>query len=210
MCRICADDADALDEILQLYWAPIVTYAARFLDGEDAAEDAAQHAFLELWRNRSEWQFTGSVLAYLHRVARNAALNERRRTSIRQRLGAVLRREPAARPARPDELAERGELQVAADLAIAALPERRREVFILVRFQGLSYREAADVLGISTQTVANHLSAALAQLRTSLADFTQPSTPSLKLVRSDPPVEAAEPASPETGSPPAAKVPLSG
>jgi RNA polymerase sigma-70 factor (ECF subfamily) len=53
--------------------------------------------------------------------------------------------------------------------AITALPERRREIFVLSRYHGLSYREIAEVLEISPQTVANQLSAALATLRESLA-----------------------------------------
>lgn len=54
--------------------------------------------------------------------------------------------------------------------ALAALPRRRREVFELVRFHGLSHAEVAEVLEISTQTVANHVSRALSELRANLDD----------------------------------------
>ncbi len=52
--------------------------------------------------------------------------------------------------------------------ALSRLPERRREVFVLVRQQGMSYREASAILGLSQQTVANHMSLALADLRRAL------------------------------------------
>jgi RNA polymerase sigma-70 factor (ECF subfamily) len=55
--------------------------------------------------------------------------------------------------------------------AVDALPPRRRDVFVLVRYHGLSYREAAQVLDLAPQTVANHLSMALANLRDSLAPY---------------------------------------
>jgi RNA polymerase sigma-70 factor (ECF subfamily) len=55
--------------------------------------------------------------------------------------------------------------------ALGALPPRKREVFTLARFQGLSYAEIAGVLGTSPQTVANQMSAALQQLRVALRSF---------------------------------------
>jgi RNA polymerase sigma-70 factor (ECF subfamily) len=53
--------------------------------------------------------------------------------------------------------------------ALEALPVRRRQVFDLVHGRGLSYREAADALEISVQTVANQMSRALRELRERLA-----------------------------------------
>jgi RNA polymerase sigma-70 factor (ECF subfamily) len=55
--------------------------------------------------------------------------------------------------------------------AIAQLPERSRAVFLLCRDQGLSYADAAEVLGISPVTVKSQMGRALASLRTSLAPF---------------------------------------
>jgi RNA polymerase sigma-70 factor (ECF subfamily) len=69
----------------------------------------------------------------------------------------------------PDDDLENIELRALIVEAVDSLPSRRRQVFILVRHSGLSYREAAAVLDLSTQTVANHLSLALADLRESLA-----------------------------------------
>lgn len=186
MRRICDSDASALDELLRCYWSPIVYYAERLLGGMDAAEDVAQQVFIQLWQRRSEWRFTGSVQSYLYRIARNLSLNEQRHQTMQERWSERVRRRGQRRPVRPDQVVEGNELQVAVDSAIAALPERRREVFILARFQGLSYREIAAVMGISTQTVANQLSAALSDLRGALADFLDDAAAGpLRLVRSE-------------------------
>jgi RNA polymerase sigma-70 factor (ECF subfamily) len=60
------------------------------------------------------------------------------------------------------------ELRSMAETAVSSLPPRRQEVFRLVREGGLSYKEVAETLGISTQTVANLMSLALGDLRASL------------------------------------------
>jgi RNA polymerase sigma-70 factor (ECF subfamily) len=58
--------------------------------------------------------------------------------------------------------------------ALALLPERPRQVFLLSRRQGLSYAEIAEVLGIAVKTVEMHMGRALAQLRVSLQEWRHP------------------------------------
>jgi RNA polymerase sigma-70 factor (ECF subfamily) len=77
----------------------------------------------------------------------------------------------------PYEDVQGAELQRLAAAAVSRLPERRREVFRLAREEGLSYQEIADILGLSTQTVANHMSLALADLRTALRPHIAPGPP---------------------------------
>jgi len=171
MRRIQAGDHNALDEALSLFWEPLVRYAGNFLGSSDAAEDAAQEAFVRLWRHRAEWSATESLRAYLYRILRNHLLNERRAQRVRARWREkVLRKEPRG-PVTPLEFAEHGELNAAIRTALDELPPRRREIFTLARHHGLSYREIAQTLGVSPQTVANQMSAALMTLREELAPF---------------------------------------
>ena len=60
------------------------------------------------------------------------------------------------------------ELAAAAREAVAALPPKRQSVFRLVREEGLSYAEVAEVMHLSPQTVANHMSLAISDLRKAL------------------------------------------
>ncbi|MBI4421633.1 MAG: sigma-70 family RNA polymerase sigma factor [Gemmatimonadetes bacterium] len=117
---------------------------------------------IRVWDLRREWRPRGSLQAYLYRIARNLALNERRRLRVRAR-GT-----PAASSggtSDPIERLERLELARTVERAIVSLPERRRQVFLLARFHDLTYAEIAESLDLSPQTVANQMSAALAQLR---------------------------------------------
>ena len=153
--------------LLERYWGRLVAYAVPMLGGRDAAEDVVQEVFIRLWRSRSGWQSRGSVGAYLYRITRNLALNRRRdrKVALDFRLGPDVGLSGPRPPRDPDTVLHVEILRRDVERAIAALPERRREVFILARFHRLSYREIADAMGISPQTVANQMSQALASLR---------------------------------------------
>lgn len=172
MRRIQAGEQPALDEALSLHWSALHRYAARLLNCDDAAEDAVQMAYVRLWERRGTWEPASSLTALLYRITRNLVLNEKRRRAVRtrwwKRLSGGGRTAPGLTPA---EAAEASELRDAISDAIAALPERRREVFVLARYHGLSYREIADAMELSPQTVANQMSSALSQLRTVLRPY---------------------------------------
>jgi RNA polymerase sigma-70 factor (ECF subfamily) len=167
LSRIQEGDSGALEILLERYWAPVVRYVATILGSRDAAEDVAQDTFVRLWERREAWKLEGSVRALLFRVARNLSLDELRRRSARERTLRAIPIAPPLRSAAKD--LEDFELRAVVVKAVESLPPRRRQVFILIRHYGLSYRETADVLDLSPQTVANHLSLALADLRESLA-----------------------------------------
>lgn len=163
-----AGDPQCLESLYAAHWGPLVRYADGILGGDGNAEDAVQEAFIRLWSHRREVYHGGSLRAFLHTLTRNAAIDERRRSARR---GAVpVTGEPWSSPC-PLAAAAASELARAAQAAVAALPPRRREVFVLARFKGRTYREIAASMGVSEQTVANQLSAALRSLRRTLAVF---------------------------------------
>jgi RNA polymerase sigma-70 factor (ECF subfamily) len=168
---VARNDAHSFDELLRRHWKPVVCYAAALVDA-DTAEDVAQETFLRMSSHAAEWRPLGQVRTFLLHIARNLALNERRRQQ--NRLWALGRARPqlmARSVPTPCEVLEESELRCAIQRAVEAMPERRREAFALVRFGGLSYREAAAVMGTSEQTVANQLTSALADLRRAIEPF---------------------------------------
>jgi len=171
MHRIRASDARALEAAIQRYWAPLVAFAQRMLGWTDGAEDAVQDAFVSLWERRAGWQSSDSLRGLLYSIVRNQTLNEQRRRSVRVRWLAGERRARVGFNPTPLDWLEEDELAVAVRQAIEALPARRREVFALARYHGLSYREIAATMGISSQTVANQMSAAMDELRGALRSF---------------------------------------
>jgi RNA polymerase sigma-70 factor, ECF subfamily len=167
--RIAAGEVPAYAALLELYWEPLVRYAARTLASSDAAEDAVQQAFIRLWENRAKLKPTQSPRAYLYRLVHNLSIDELRRRGIRERF-ARTSVEPAGPPT-PADCVEGDELGAAARDAIEALPERRRDVFVLAHFHDLSYQQIAETLDIAPRTVANHMTLALRDLREALQPF---------------------------------------
>lgn len=111
--------------------------------------------------------------AFLYRIARNLAVDSARKRSIRVRHLVDLTEledAPSAVPM-PDRLAEEDQLRRALDQTITEMPPRRRDVFLLYRFAGLTQSEIADRLDISTSMVERHLMKAMAQCKQRLQSF---------------------------------------
>jgi len=183
--RIRSGDEEAYRLFLEETWAPLVRYLLTYSESMDAAEDAAQESFVRVWEHRERWQ-EGSARALVFRIARNMALDGKRKADVRRRWKSS---EPEPPCGDPESDARRSELAERLTEALQSLPERRREVFELVRFQGFSHEEVSGALEISKQTVANHLSAALKDLRVLLAGFLSDAQPDVG-VRGEEPSDA--------------------
>jgi len=171
-----SDDPDILRDLMGMYWEPLIGFAHRVLAGSGDAEDMVQTAFVRLWTRRRLLEESGSLKSLLYTIVRNACLDELRKRNRRDKAhqGAA----PPSAPRTPYEDVQGAELHRLAASAVRRLPERRQEVFRLVRDEGLSYRETAEVLGLSAQTVANHMSLAMADLRAALRPhFSDQATP---------------------------------
>ena len=171
MERIKSGNKSAFGQLLNRYWEPLGRYATGVLGCEARAEDVVQEAFMQVWVRRADWEKTGTVKAYLYRMVRNFSLNQLRDAAGRERKGNQIRiqLEQGRRPPSPSETFQEQELLRRFDDVVNSMTDRRREVFTLVRFHGLSYRQVADALEIAPQTVANHMTGALADLKDALS-----------------------------------------
>jgi RNA polymerase sigma-70 factor (family 1) len=173
---IRSGDPKTLARLQTAYWARLVQYADRFLEGGSDPQDVVQEAFIRLWTHRERWTPEGSLRSLLYTVTRNAALDERRR--VARRAKASLSVDPPGGRAGPDDQAIAEELLQAAAEAVSRLPPKRQEVFRLAREEGLAYAEIARVMDVSPQTVANQMSLALGDLRRALAVHLEEEAPS--------------------------------
>ncbi|MEO8335659.1 MAG: RNA polymerase sigma-70 factor [bacterium] len=169
LSRLRHGDEDAYSSIFREQYPGLVVSATRLLGERALGEEVAQDVMLELWRRRESLVLTGPLRAYLHQATRNRALNRLRQGRTAQR-GEVYVRGPSPSPS-ADSAAISGELQAAADRAIASLSEPQREVFEMNRQRGLTYGEIAEQLGISVKSVEARMGRALKLLREALAPW---------------------------------------
>lgn len=130
-----------------------------------AAEDCAQETFVRAYQNWKRWKPDAPVEAWLHRIAINVAISDRRHQQLRQ-AGEVIRRlgKPAP-PADPASLVESSDLIQ----ALRKLPPKQAAALVLRHYHGYSNREIAAALGVPDQTVASRLAAARKQLQAALS-----------------------------------------
>jgi RNA polymerase sigma factor (sigma-70 family) len=161
---------EAFEAVVAHYEAALIRYAARVLNDADAAQDVAQETFLRLLRHwREPLEVCPKLSNWLYRVAHNCAVDHIRRTARRH----LLHREAAG--AGPDHAPpDRGadfrisEAAARAAEALQTLNLRERQLVILKVYEDKSYREIADITGLSTGNVGYILHHAMKKLAAAL------------------------------------------
>ena len=171
-----AGDRDAFGELVSRYMRRAY-YAALGLTGShDDALDLSQEAFVRAYRARASLDPDRPFYPWLYQIVRRLCFNlQRDRRTRRRRMEEAtpwLQDQAGARAAASDPArsAERSELRSRLEVAIDALPEREREVLVLKEFEGLRYREIAELLGIPIGTVMSRLYTARRNLAEILGD----------------------------------------
>jgi RNA polymerase sigma-70 factor (ECF subfamily) len=178
LVRFAAGERGALEELFRRYRQAAYRVAHRLLGHEADALDAVQEGFVKALTHLPGFQGRSSFKTWLLRVVSNAALDLGRQRGRREAQSldvAVAGDSPPARLLAADDAAaglERADLRAVLDQALATLSEAQRQTFVLYADAGLSYREVADVLGISIGTVMSRLYYARQKLRAFLSERT--------------------------------------
>ena len=159
-------DEGAFTEIYNRYWEQMALYVLKVIRSREEARDIVQEVFVSIWRRRQELVISGTLIAYLLKSVRNLSIRYIERNLSRYQFldtlsGRVdhLTRLPAVNSM------ELKQLEDSVDKAVAALPPKMREVYLLSRQENLSYREIAQKLGIAETTVKKQISNALKQIK---------------------------------------------
>jgi RNA polymerase sigma-70 factor (ECF subfamily) len=176
LARVAAGDADAFAVLVEAHQERLLRLCERMLGDVEEARDAAQEVFLKAYRKAADFRPQGQVYTWLYRIATNYCLNKLRR---RRLVRFIQWEDPEERDAPSFDPPDRGPDPAAALEArrrwqqtrqvIARLPAGQRAVLVLARFEGLSYRQIAEVLGITEGAVESRLFRAMRRIEAAQA-----------------------------------------
>ncbi len=170
MARVRDGDRQAFEALYSRYGSPVMRFLFRLCGERALAEDLTQDVFLKVWRAAPGWKPLGRVSTWLFQIAKHHWWNEAAKRGRRAHLeGPPVSPDDAtaadaASERAPEHLA-RAEAAQAVAAAVAALSPKLRLVFVLLRLEGLSLVETAEIAGIPVGTVKSRAAAAEAALR---------------------------------------------
>ena len=158
-------DEKCFEELFRKYYPRFRAFAYRLIHDRHHAEDILQNVFMKLWMNRMTINENASIVSYLFVLARNEILNYLRYNRMHPRLDGI----EAESGATVNNEFDFNELYATiSNIIETKLPQRRREIFKMNRFEHQSAAEIAKRLDLSVRTVEKHIELALKTIRSIL------------------------------------------
>lgn len=160
-------DNKTFEDLFELHFTKLMGFVFNYVRDEEVAKDIVHDAFLTLWSNRKRLNPVYPVKSYLFTLAQNCALNYLRHlrvvTGNEQTVTELLE-------AANEELDDYEKRLVRLEEKLAQLPEKQREVLVKCVVEGKKYKEVAEELDITVNTVKTHITRALKFLRDELQE----------------------------------------
>lgn len=159
MLQVRNGEVEMLGVLFDRYQTPLYNFYAKMTQDRTLSEDLVQDVFLRILRYRQTYRPDTPFRAWVYQIARNARFDAARKAKPEVPMLA----EPAA-PA-PADSAQHKQEALLLQRALMQLPEDKREILVLSRYQELKYEEIARLLGCEVGTVKVRVHRALQQLR---------------------------------------------
>lgn len=164
-------DVQCFEELFIKYYSHFNQFIFGLVKDEWISEDITQNTFIKVWVNREKLQSNLSIHSYLYVIAKYEVYNH-----FRSKQNQIVDRfldgvhDTVVTPSAENELFW-NEMQKAIADTIETMPEKRRAIFKMSRFEHKSAKEIAEIMHISARTVEKHIELALRELRTKLTPF---------------------------------------
>lgn len=168
MLAVAGGDLAAFAQLVTRHQRAAWNTAYRFLGNAADAEDVAQKAFLRILDAADRYRPTASFRTYLYRIVARLCLDFSRRRRLRAHVELP---DVADKNEMPGEAFEAQEQAAAVRQSLDSLPPKQKMAIILRYYDGLGYREIAEVLGTTNKGVERLLSRAKATLASRLGEF---------------------------------------
>jgi RNA polymerase sigma-70 factor, ECF subfamily len=169
--QMLGGDESAFSIIFNTYYIDLVLFAGTFLRDRQAAEEIVQEIFIRLWENRESVIITSSLRSFLLKSIQNRCIDTIRHMKIVDDYQSKLQNHPLLLENDTENYVLYSELEDDLKKALGKLPDDISKIFLLNRFEGLTYHEIADQLNLSVRMVEIRMGKALALLKQYLKDY---------------------------------------
>ena len=157
-------DKKAFKKLFQKYSERIYYFTISYIKNKEESEEITQEVFVKLWNKRNDLKPDLSFSSFLFMIAKNAVID-----LLRKKKKEVFLREDFIKDIKDSNKSydnlEYLELKKIVENSIQELPEKRKNIYVLSRDEGMTYRQIAEELNISVKTVESHMRLALKQLK---------------------------------------------
>ncbi len=152
------NNSKALRVLFEKYYTPLCHFSYRYVKSTELSKEVASEVFINIWLKRGQVNINTSLKSYLYKATRNRSINcvikEQKYwedIDIDNLESELLTNDS------PNDILDLKELEKIIESIVKKLPPRRQLVFRLNRIDGLTNKEIAELLSISTNTVQNHM-----------------------------------------------------
>ncbi|WP_430809946.1 MULTISPECIES: RNA polymerase sigma factor [unclassified Carboxylicivirga] len=171
LIKLAKDNEASLEELFNYYYPRLYSFSKSFLKFDEGIDDILQEVFVKIWQKRKSINSANTFNSYIFTITRNLLLNELRTRLNNENLKEEVKRLSLASEYSSVDQIEYSELRKKTNQLIEELPERQKEIFVLSRTEGLTHKEIAEKLGITTKTVEYHISLAIRYIKENLKSY---------------------------------------
>lgn len=164
--RLTQHDEYAFTRLFRLYYTEVYNVAVKYTRSCMLAEEITNDVFLKIWLRRDHAQGIMNLRTYLFVITRHTVYKWMNQLNHCQKTVPIGNDDYISASGNPCDRLIQKEYYHLLQKAVKRLPNRQRQVFILIKNRGFSRKESADILHINTETVKFHLSQAMHSIRT--------------------------------------------
>lgn len=180
--RLKEGDQEAFELLYNKYGKRIYWKFTRMVKISEEAEELFQELFVRVWERRAQIDERQSFSAYLYRIAENMIYDFYRKATRTESLRKTLIGRGEEAYDHIEQALFKKETSDILNQAIATMPPARRQAFVLCKIEEKSYEEAAAIMGISPNTVHNHIVKGTQMLKDYFRDHQNPTSALLLLI----------------------------
>ena len=166
--KLSGGDKLAFKELYLNYASKLFYFSLKYTNNKDDANEIVQTIFLKVWENRSKLNPELSFNAYLIQIGKNLIYRQHQKRELEKRYQIYQKTHSETKSENTEEYVIFSELEQKTRDYIGSMPEKRKQVFMLSRVEGLSHEQIAEKLGISVGTVKQHMNQALKSLNSKM------------------------------------------